>query len=537
MQTDFFAAQREESRRIWLLAVALYGVYFGFFFGLCFAVAWLFFPSNAEAALRALPPALGLSALLWLFQVWFAERHGVRIILETLSARPPDPEDAYHQRLVRIVDELGVAAGGLHPRVAIVPSLDANAFALADGKRSIIGLTEGVVSKLNRDQTQAVAAHEMAHLANHDCRLATWVCAMAAPLLAFADALDEMAEEERGGGPPVFAFLARAFTTLLQTAISRRREWRADAKAVELTRHPRAMAEALFRIAGENHFLGDFAEALTPVFIVPSRLFALDEREGFLADLFSSHPPIRGRVNQLLETVGITMEEMLEGLKAESAPPPPPLESAETAGQRWMLETEKGWEGPLDIQALAEFSAFHPQSWVRREQAAGPARPAFNDPLLNLVFRRNHVKKSAHLCPRCPDALERVWYEGVPVERCPACGGTLADNDRILRVLGRRERKFSAEFRREAEEWLSEHYVVRRGPVAKPSDPRAGACVCPACRAPMQNRSFSYQYFIPVDRCFACKKTWFDAKEFELLQALVERAQDGGNPRPAGWRV
>jgi len=139
-------------------------------------------------------------------------------------------------------------------------------------------------------------------------------------------------------------------------------------------------------------------------------------------------------------------------------------------------------------------------------------------------------------CPRCGIHLERVPYEGLPVDRCLACGGVLAAEARVKRILGRREQEFSREFRKEAEAWLERNYIVPGGPRSSRPEELADPCACPSCRAPMHRRYYSPQYFVPVDRCFGCRLVWFDHKELELLQALVEERQITSDPRPVSWQ-
>lgn len=545
MKTDFFTIQSAETRRIQMAAAIVFAVYFVAIWIPCLVVMAFVAASDPHWIARSAGLSALLSFVLLASQVWYARSHGVDAILESLSAHKPDPEDHYHQRAITLLEELCVAAGGLRAQLMIVPTHSANAFALADGRRRIVGVTEGVVSRFSRAQTQAILAHELAHIVNQDCRLATFVCAMAAPFVALSDALETMSAEDpadRGGS--LYVGAAKGTISLLSIFLSRRREIRADAKAIELTRDPAAMAEALVRIQRMNHFLGGPGESLSPIFIVPSVLRAVNERETLAAQWLSTHPPFEKRLGLMLAMAHLSREEAERraGVDApfenrgrgRAAAPAGDLRENLAAKQRWRIQDRGEWKGPFGLDELLNLAIFGPNAWILPEGAnSSCGMPALADPLLAGFFRRQSQANPAAMgdCPLCKVALASRIYEGLPVGQCSSCGGIFADEKRVRRLLGRREKRFSPEFRQRAETWLRERYFVnRREPPRQPDAKQARAC--PSCRKPLYRCHYSYQYFIEVDRCLECRRIWFDAEKLELLQALVERSQDRGDPRP-----
>jgi Zn-finger nucleic acid-binding protein len=127
-----------------------------------------------------------------------------------------------------------------------------------------------------------------------------------------------------------------------------------------------------------------------------------------------------------------------------------------------------------------------------------------------------------NLCPRCRRPLSDGFYEGVRTKACGACGGRLMDASHVGRILWRREIDFSPELLAKAgrfrEDFLATPVKTRRA-----KRRAVGNLTCPGCGYRLAPRPFSYQYFIPVDKCLACGRVWFDADELEILQILVEK--------------
>ncbi len=436
------------------------------------------------------------AALHW----WGAMFGGTERILDALGARPLDPDDRLHRQLENVVREMEIAAGVGATDIRVINHTSLNAFAVTDPSgRSTVGVTEGLLAALDRNRLQAVIAHEMTHIREGDTLLATMACSLFA---VFAQMLESLRnadpEGRRQGGVDLMIPVVRLITLgtyLLNVAISRQRESLADAGAVELTRNPLALAEALHVMGrrGADHVRRE----LGALFIV-SPAAGLEEREGSLADLFATHPPLRRRIMALLwmarKGYGAFDERMRTEEKTEDAG----TAAGTTAGA--VPAGNAGDSGgdsalPADLAALVgEFTA-----GGRRSDGKGRGD-----------------------CPSCGGQLRRRDYEGIALRECASCGGRLLRHGQDYRVLSRREERFGEELRRLAESFEKENAFRPKEDARNDAPLRR----CPDCGDPMRGQQYSYQFFLRVDRCARCRLTWFDPYELELLQIMVER------PRP-----
>ena len=240
--------------------------------------------------------------------------------IETLeSAAPSDADRLKLKQLDNVVEEMAIASGLPKPKAYVVPDPDPNAFATGrDPAHASIAVTRGLLDALNREELQAVVAHEMSHVRNYDSRLLTVVAALVGAIVLLADwAARGMqfggrgrrsSEDGKSSGILGIIFLvawlaaillAPLIGRLLAMMVSRRREYLADASAAELTRNPLALASALQRI--------EFAaEPTTSIKRGTAHLCIADPlgrkaglREGLVADLFASHPPMVKRIAAL----------------------------------------------------------------------------------------------------------------------------------------------------------------------------------------------------------------------------------------------
>jgi heat shock protein HtpX len=230
---------------------------------------------------------------------WFSDK----LVLAMYRAR--EVTEAQAPELVGIVRSLSQRAQLPMPRVYVVPAATPNAFATGrNPQHAAVAVTEGILGVMNRDQLEGVLAHEFAHIKNRD----TLISAVAATLAGVIMILADMArwavffggardDDDRGGGAlglMVMAVLAPIAALLIQMAISRTREFLADATAARLTRKPLALASALERLqAAAEHMPLDANPATSHLFIVNP----LSGRS-FLR-LFSTHPPVEERVKRL----------------------------------------------------------------------------------------------------------------------------------------------------------------------------------------------------------------------------------------------
>lgn len=270
-------------------------------------------PSLAFGAIAAL--VVGTGATLW---SWFS---GSNAILRMMGAIPidkhADPE------LFNIVDEMRIAAGLPMPRVYLINDTALNAFATGrDPAHGVIAVTRGLRERLNRDQLQAVVAHEMAHIRHFDIRFAMLMATMVGLIVFACDAAFRMAfytrmgggrrsrsSNDSGGGAAVIivivialllAIVAPILARFIQMAYSREREYLADAGAVELTRNPEALASALASIAGDEEPLVEVANRGTAHMFIANPLKKARAAHQNINSMFASHPPMDKRIARIL---------------------------------------------------------------------------------------------------------------------------------------------------------------------------------------------------------------------------------------------
>jgi heat shock protein HtpX len=233
---------------------------------------------------------------------------GASLVLSSLQAEPLDPKDEEHRQLHNIVTEMALAAGMPRPRLFVIPDPAPNALATGrDPAHAAIAVTQGALELLDREETQGVVAHEMAHIANRDTLTMTVVGVLLGGIALLADWGRRVMYFSRGEDRrrllillPVILLLillSPILSRLLAMAISRQREYLADATAVEFTRNPLGLASALEKIGGSR---GSPLKAATRgtahLFISDPLNRAVDQREGRLADLLSTHPPLHLRI-------------------------------------------------------------------------------------------------------------------------------------------------------------------------------------------------------------------------------------------------
>ncbi len=222
------------------------------------------------------------------------------------------------RQLQNIVDEMAIASGLPAPAVYIVPDPDPNAFATGrDPEHASLAVTMGLLDTLNRDELQGVVAHEMSHIRNYDIRLMTVIAALVGAVALLSDWASRGLfygsgrsdrDDRKGGGlltVVVFAvwvvavLLAPFIGQLLAMAVSRRREYLADASGAELTRNPIALGEALQKIDRAIEPTRSIKRGSAHLCIGDPLAREVDNREGFLADLLASHPPMVRRIEAL----------------------------------------------------------------------------------------------------------------------------------------------------------------------------------------------------------------------------------------------
>jgi heat shock protein HtpX len=232
--------------------------------------------------------------------VWFFSD---RMVLRTSGARLLEPAES--PELHQMVRELAAAAGIPAPKLYLIEADYANAFATGrNPAHGAVAVTTGLLRVLSGREVRGVVAHEIAHIRNRDVTIATVAAGLAAVISGIANALQFSAffggssDDEEGGtsllGGLLFALVAPIAASLVQLAISRSREYVADATAARLTGDPEALATALQRLAFAADRLPAQVEPATASLYIVNPLTG-----GGLASLFSTHPPMEERIARL----------------------------------------------------------------------------------------------------------------------------------------------------------------------------------------------------------------------------------------------
>ena len=322
-EPNLFEQQASNRRRsFWLVSgFLLFFAWVGFGGDLALYLATA---DATDGAYRHTVPFMGLVATLVAGGITaYSWRRGAnRVLWATGAWEIIEPADEDQRRLVNVVEEMAIAAGLPRPRVHVVPDADPNAFATGmTPDTASIAVTQGLLTSLNREELQAVVAHEMAHVRNFDTRLMTLLAAMVGAIALMSDGMGRMLRggvRVRGGGGGrrggkggnpaalivlvlwlITLLLAPLVSRLLSMAVSRKREYLADATAAQLTRNPGALAAALEKLDAASAPTASITRGAAHLCIVDPAASRLSSREGLLADIFASHPPIRQRVVRL----------------------------------------------------------------------------------------------------------------------------------------------------------------------------------------------------------------------------------------------
>jgi heat shock protein HtpX len=263
-----------------------------------------------------LPLAATLGLLFGGVSAFFGYRFGDRAVLASSGARPVRTDDPNAKVLMNVVTEMAIASGLPMPKVYILDDPDPNAFATGrDPQHASIAVTTGLLMAMNREELQGVIAHEMSHVRNYDIRTMTIVAALLGAVLLLSDWASRVRWSRRrdDGDSPVSGplglvifvvwilaiILAPVIGNLLATAVSRQREYLADASGAELTRNPLGLANALRKLAAATAPTRRVARGSAHLCIMDPLERRLNEKEGFVADLFATHPPINERIARL----------------------------------------------------------------------------------------------------------------------------------------------------------------------------------------------------------------------------------------------
>ncbi len=302
-------------------------------------------------------------------------------VARSLGGRPvlPNTTDPDERRLLNVVEEMAVAAGVPVPQVYLLDAEDGiNAFAAGFSTRdAVIGVTRGCVRQLTRDQLQGVIAHEFSHIVNGDMRLNIRLIGVLFGILMITvigqiifrttqfSGGGRSRDNKRGGNPLpllglamiIIGYIGVFFANLIKSAVSRQREFLADASAVQYTRNPAGIAGALMRIGG---FAGG-AKIRNAHASEASHLFFGDALGSSLMSLFATHPPLKERIRRLDPAVNPQIAAWAASAPAAGAP---------TAAASGFAAGRSAGAGTVDLAAAQSLLATVPRAW--REAARDP---------------------------------------------------------------------------------------------------------------------------------------------------------------------
>ena len=305
-----FAAQQADNRRNSIVLIVLVTLILG---ALGFAIGY----GTTGAVEGAFGVTTGAIVLAMLLSVgsYFA---GDQLVLATSGAREVSQQSA--PQLMNVVQEMALAAGVPLPKVYIIDDTAPNAFATGrDPNHASVAITTGLLQKLDREELQGVIGHELSHVRNFDIRFALLVAVLVGSIALLADFFLRFTfwgggrrgggDRDRGGGALiaivyviaiVLAIIAPFIARMVQLAVSRQREYLADASSVELTRNPHGLEQALAKIASDKEVL-EVANRATQHLYFTNPIKKFEERS---SSMFSTHPAIVDRINRLRQLTG-----------------------------------------------------------------------------------------------------------------------------------------------------------------------------------------------------------------------------------------
>jgi len=295
---NLYSQAESNIRKTWL--------YLFFFLVLIIAIGWLI--SYLLQSSVILWIAVGIAFLLNFFGYWYSDK----IMLGMTHAKPIEKKD--NPELYRLVENLCITAGLPLPKIYIIDSSQPNAFATGrNAQNAVVAVTKGLLDKLERVELEGVIAHELSHIGNKDMLIQTVVVVLVGVIVIMTDFFFRISfwgglgrrDSQDGGQARVvmllislaLAVLAPIFAQLIKLAISRKREFLADASGALLTRYPEGLARALEKISADPNSLRGASNANSHIFFASP--FRGKEKKSWLHKLFTTHPSVEERVKAL----------------------------------------------------------------------------------------------------------------------------------------------------------------------------------------------------------------------------------------------
>jgi len=285
------ASSNKRKTWFWLVVFVLFVVGVGYIFSLALDMPWI------------LPVAIAIA----IFQSGISYWSSDKIVLSISRAKEIDKKT--NQELYRLVENLSIASGLPMPKIYIIADSAPNAFATGrDPKHAVVCVTTGLIEKLDKQELEGVLAHEFSHIGNYDIRLQTIIVILVGLIALMADWFIYLrffgGDDDNGNWVfvligLVLALLSPLAASLIQLAISRKREYLADADGALLTRNPDGLARALEAISKDTEPLEVANKATAHLYITNPLKDQKDSKKSHFASLFDTHPPIEERVKAL----------------------------------------------------------------------------------------------------------------------------------------------------------------------------------------------------------------------------------------------
>jgi heat shock protein HtpX len=286
--------------KTWLIMALFVFIFTGFFYIIGKAL------NVSAGAYAVMGFVISLISSFWSY--YFSDK----VVLMTTHARPATKEEYFD--LYTVTENLSIAAGIPMPKVYVIDDPSPNAFATGrDPKHAVVCATTGLLQRLERNELEGVIAHELSHVKNYDILVSTITAVLVGTIALIADwimrslwwgGLGGRDDEDHGGrNPLMFALLIVALiitpivATLIQLAVSRRREFLADASGALLTRYPEGLARALEKISGYPYPVRSATSSTAHLFF--DNPFKKGKASSFFVNLFSTHPPVEKRIEIL----------------------------------------------------------------------------------------------------------------------------------------------------------------------------------------------------------------------------------------------
>ena len=320
--------QQARNRRLtvaWLVLFILFFAWLGFGGDLAFYLAAA---ARTEGQVPYRFPWIGVVVTtIAAIVAWVSWRKGPQQVLWSTGARElTAPQTFEEKQFVNVVEEMAIAAGLPRPKIYVVDDPDPNAFTTGrDASTACVAVTTGLLAAVNREELQAVIAHEMGHVRNLDVRLMTLIAALVGVIVVLSNGMGRLlrggggrglggllgGKGRKASGPLLIAalivfvlwvitlLLAPIISRIMAMAVSRDREYLADATGAELTRNPAALASALQKIETHEAPTTHIKEGAAHLCIADPLGRDVNLKQGRLADLLATHPPMAMRITRL----------------------------------------------------------------------------------------------------------------------------------------------------------------------------------------------------------------------------------------------